>query len=116
MSVAVPRSQRHGLWRNPSARNLGRRKADRVLGKCETERIREGRQEGVKTMKVCSNCGSENVGMRDGENLCEACEKDETKSALARERRKQERNGHERAMRDLGLVKVRGACGGTYWE
>ena len=26
------------------------------------------------------------------------------------------RNERERTMRDLGLVKVRGALGGTYWE
>src|SRR3990172_3184691 len=49
--------------------------------------------------------------MRDGENLCEACEQAETKSALARERRNHNRRERERAMRDLGLVKVRGACG-----
>jgi hypothetical protein len=33
-----------------------------------------------------------------------------------RDRRNQRRRDREQAMRDLGLTKVRGNCGGTYWE
>ena len=39
---------------------------------------------------------------------------------LARERKRRFRNINRRAraqvMKDIGLVKVRGALGGTYWE
>ena len=33
-----------------------------------------------------------------------------------REKRNRQRRAREQALRDLGLVKVRGALGGTYWE
>ena len=61
-------------------------------------------------MKVCETCGDE-IGTRDGENNCERCERD-AKRAKANKRRR------ERAavMRDLGMVRVRGALGGVYWE
>ena len=61
---------------------------------------------------------------------CDACHSDainrtkEYESEATREAKRKERNRrarinrHERnqAMRDLGLVKVRGALGGTYYE
>jgi len=64
-----------------------------------------------RTMKVCERCGEE-IGTKDGENRCAACEdkaRRSRRSNLARKMRDQ-------AMRDCGLVKVRGALGGTYWE
>lgn len=71
-------------------------------------------------MKVCEVCGEE-IFTRDGENRCQQCE--ETDVAIRTEkveaqRKKANRQRRERAqvMRDLGLVKVRGALGGTYWE
>ena len=60
-------------------------------------------------MKVCNRCGEEFAG-RDGENICQACgNKPFRKTKL----RKRER---ESIVRSLGLTKVRGALGGTYWE
>ena len=66
-------------------------------------------------MKVCANCGSENVG-GDKENLCELCYMAENKAALKRRRAMLYRRERDQAMRDLGLVRVRGALGGVYWE
>jgi hypothetical protein len=48
-----------------------------------------------KTCRFCYNCLSHHVERR--------------KRSMARRNRDQ-------AMRDLGLVKVKGALGGTYWE
>ena len=67
-------------------------------------------------MKVCSNCGSEEVGFRDVENLCPACEHAESKRELRNRRGQENRRARDSALRSLGLVKVRGAMGGTYWE
>jgi len=44
----------------------------------------------------------------DGCPVCKARAKTNAKSARRRE--------WDQAMRDCGLVKVRGACGGVYWE
>jgi uncharacterized Zn finger protein (UPF0148 family) len=62
-------------------------------------------------MKVCEDCGTE-ICTKDGENKCPSCDSKERKSKKAKLRR-QER---EQMMRDCGLVKVKGALGGTYWE
>jgi uncharacterized Zn finger protein (UPF0148 family) len=61
-------------------------------------------------MKVCEMCGIE-IATRDGDNRCPNCEK-ERKRARARANRK----AREYALESCGLVKVRGALGGTYWE
>ena len=63
-------------------------------------------------MKVCQTCGEE-LYTRDGDNECLKCE-DATKAKKAKAR--QQRRDRDQVMRDLGLVKVRGAMGGTYWE
>jgi hypothetical protein len=60
-------------------------------------------------MKVCRKCGAEFDGL-DGQNTCGGC-KQKTK-----ERAKMQRKARESVLRDLGLVKVRGAMGGVYWE
>lgn len=63
-------------------------------------------------MKVCEDCGCAIDHTKDGENKCEACDNKVRKSAKARARRRE----RDSVMRSLGLVKVRGALGGTYWE
>lgn len=57
-------------------------------------------------MKVCEKCGEE-IGTKDGDNHCGKCHKKD------RAKRRKER---EDVLRSCGLVKVRGAMGGTYWE
>ena len=65
-------------------------------------------------MKVCENCGEE-ISTKDGDNLCRACEERQDDKVAMRLRRGM-RNDRGAAMLALGLVKVRGALGGTYWE
>lgn len=65
-------------------------------------------------MKTCETCGDE-IGTKDGDNYCPECEhgkRSEAKKARARKNRK----ARESVLRDLGMVKVHGALGGTYWE
>lgn len=64
-------------------------------------------------MKVCEKCGDE-IYTRDGDNRCPSC--DEARSKAKRESARLRRRERDNAMRSLGLVKVRGAMGGTYWE
>ena len=69
-------------------------------------------------MKVCETCGIQ-ISTQDGENRCRECE--EVKSQERQIQIKQSeanlrRHEREQAMRDLGLTKVRGSLGGTYWE
>jgi len=62
-------------------------------------------------MKVCEICGEE-VGTKDGDNVCSSCESKQLQKASRRRQRRE----REEVLRDIGLVKVRGALGGTYWE
>ena len=64
-------------------------------------------------MKVCERCSVE-IDTRDGDNMCAAC--DDVEHGLRAIAKSARRKEMDRAMRDLGLVKVRGALGGTYWE
>jgi hypothetical protein len=70
-------------------------------------------------MKVCEICGNE-IGTRDGDNTCRGCEDAESVRSQAasakRARAAANRRARDAAMRSCGLVKVRGAMGGTYWE
>jgi hypothetical protein len=60
-------------------------------------------------MKVCSKCGRE-IATKDGENTCpNGCKRVRKGTGLTAKQR------HE-IMRDLGLVRVRGAMGGVYYE
>jgi hypothetical protein len=61
-------------------------------------------------MKCCESCGTE-ICTKDGENKCRPCEdgKRKKKATLSRKQR-------DSIMEGCGLVKVRGALGGTYWE
>lgn len=72
-------------------------------------------------MKVCTLCGEDIDGTKDGENRCQACEQavsdaDFAKARQRKERARKQRRERDQVMRDLGMVKVRGAMGGTYWE
>lgn len=62
-------------------------------------------------MKVCERCGAIIEG-RDGENRCVACDGKVRASAKSNRARREV----DAVMRDLGLVRVRGALGGTYYE
>ncbi len=66
-------------------------------------------------MKVCEKCGEE-IATKDGENRCPACEEGQGASMAKRRRRAENRKARDEAMKSLGLVKVRGVMGGTYWE
>lgn len=64
-------------------------------------------------MKVCNRCGKE-IFTKDGENTCPGgCKRGKKgryrKTALTRKER-------DSIMSDLGLKRVRGALGGTYYE
>ena len=65
-------------------------------------------------MKVCEVCGEEIDG-KDGENLCPVCE-DRNEISKKAVRKSRNRKAMDEAMRSIGMVKVRGALGGTYWE
>jgi predicted amidophosphoribosyltransferase len=64
-------------------------------------------------MKLCENCNKELCFWQT--TLCAECEA-ESKAALKRAKRNAARKAREDALRSCGLVKVRGALGGTYWE
>ena len=66
-------------------------------------------------MKVCERCSTE-IFTRDGNGRCPVC--DGKIYARARSIRPVAllKRDREAALRSLGLVKVRGALGGTYWE
>lgn len=67
-------------------------------------------------MKVCEDCGLEIDG-GDADTRCQACELIEDSAALEkRQAQRQARRVRAQVMRDLGLVRVRGNLGGTYWE
>ena len=65
-------------------------------------------------MKVCEKCGDEISG-GDADTLCNACD---AKEALGKRnsRARANRRARESALKDLGMIKVRGSLGGTYWE
>lgn len=64
-------------------------------------------------MKVCDKCGIE-IYTVDGDNTCTECRKKST--AKKTEQRKRRRQEHDDLMSSLGLIKVKGAYGGVYWE
>jgi hypothetical protein len=67
-------------------------------------------------MKVCTNCGIE-IDTRDVDTMCQTCEDAEgNRKALTAKRRRENRKAMDDAMRSIGMTKVRGAMGGTYWE
>ena len=60
-------------------------------------------------MKFCNRCGEE-ISTKDGDNYCADCVTHPVRKT------KQLKSEREEALRSLGLIKVRGALGGTYWE
>lgn len=60
-------------------------------------------------MKVCNRCCKE-IATKDGDNLCRECDENPVR------RVKTNRKEMEKILSDSGLVKVKGALGGTYWE
>ena len=71
-------------------------------------------------MKVCAVCGDE-IDTRDGENVCMACdtasEGKRNQVSLDRQNTPAVRKAQrEKILKDLGLVKVKGAMGGIYFE
>ena len=69
---------------------------------------------GVNPMKFCESCMAE-IATRDGDNLCEKCDK----AAADGKRRKRAavmRRERSAMLESFGVIKVRGALGGTYWE
>ena len=62
-------------------------------------------------MKVCERCG-DMIDTPDAENLCLDCSESKGKARHAR----RARSDRADVMRSLGLVRVRGALGGVYWE
>jgi uncharacterized Zn finger protein (UPF0148 family) len=65
-------------------------------------------------MKTCEKCGEE-ISTKDGENTCSDCEKEEVSRAKKAKRNAARRARHQMLL-DLGLVRVRGNLGGTYYE
>ena len=62
-------------------------------------------------MKVCNRCGIE-IDTIDGDNYCPDCDSNvPPDEAVTRDK-----VAREAALEELGLVKVIGALGGTYWE
>ena len=62
-------------------------------------------------MYICRKCKAETERESrrfPGQGFCDHCAKNE--------RRRTARRTHDDAMRMCGLVKVRGALGGVYWE
>jgi hypothetical protein len=66
-------------------------------------------------MKVCQHCGDE-IDTTDGENTCPECERAKEGKRHLLAKRRATRSIKDELLSDLGLVKVRGALGGTYWE
>ena len=68
-------------------------------------------------MKVCEICGDE-IATRDGDNICQDCDERQERGyqRLLQKQRRENNRLRDQVMRSLGLVKVRGACGGVYWE
>lgn len=71
-------------------------------------------------MKFCEVC-EEEIATKDGNNRCGRCEyidsiRSENKRRKQNAKARANRKAREEVLRDLGLVKVKGALGGTYWE
>lgn len=66
-------------------------------------------------MKVCERCGDE-IFTRDGENRCCACDEQPDPKPKERVRRRNNRKAMDELMDGLGLVRVKGAMGGVYYE
>ena len=59
----------------------------------------------------CVTCGDAYDKGRSKSNLCPSCRQREARIRAAHNRKER-----ESVLHDMGLVKVRGALGGVYWE
>lgn len=86
--------------------------------KTENEYRAEMRKKTVAELKfTIKDCAEAIAAMPDGENVPRyTLEMETAKKVLRNRRASQARAFRDDAMRSLGLVKVRGALGGTYWE
>lgn len=70
-------------------------------------------------MKVCQYCGDE-IATPDGVNDCLSCRRAKRGKGYFTKKqaddRRRQRAAIDEAMKSIGLTKVRGALGGTYWE
>jgi hypothetical protein len=66
---------------------------------------------------VCNKCDIE-IDELDGDNYCPDCENSDTPPPPLKKKKTKtlSRADREEVYRDLGLVKVRGKLGGTYFE
>lgn len=62
-------------------------------------------------MKVCESCNAE-IFTKDGENKCPNCDAGKKPKKKVRRSRKE----MDAIMASCGMVRVRGAMGGTYYE
>lgn len=67
-------------------------------------------------MKTCERCGEEMVGADESETVCSKCEAAQTAKLIKSRAAAQRRREKEAVLKSMGLVKVKGALGGTYWE
>lgn len=66
-------------------------------------------------MKVCEKCEQE-IFTKDGENRCQDCEQTNQKKKERNQKAAARRKATRDAMASIGLVRVRGALGGVYYE
>jgi len=66
-------------------------------------------------MKCCANCNVE-IFTLDGDNLCGECEMNENRKNKRNAAAKTRRREMAEVMESLGLKRVKGACGGVYYE
>lgn len=65
-------------------------------------------------MKVCEKCHTE-IDTKEGENACPQCDGQERRVSKPRKKRTS-RKDMDSLMASLGMKRVRGALGGTYYE
>lgn len=70
----------------------------------------------VNAQRVVAQVTSDPLGFGQAYRLCDDIESDLVLAEVKRLRHNKARRSRDQAMRDLGMVKVRGALGGTYWE
>ncbi len=68
-------------------------------------------------MKLCEDCQEKDATCESGR--CPGCERDAGAEAARRARnarRREAARGRAAAYASVGMVRVRGSAGGTYWE
>lgn len=70
----------------------------------------------VNAQRVVAEVTPDPLGFGQAYRLCDDAESEAVLAEVKRLRHNKARRSRDAAMRDLGMVKVRGALGGTYWE